>query len=600
MSKYVKSIFVIMLLFLMLMIGSSALKTEGSNPNSLTKLHFYCFYDDIQCITNKKDIEVSLNRITEHIYMNGASDSIIEVTIGFESYIESEKEYAALIEAFEKSATPEEHTLSRDNLNKYVYEYNDKILDKCLEEIRIDSIGKTIKVGYAPFLVTKTQIGCLSVELLTKLTEYKDVVSVSVSFEKQYACGEDYLSANEWLNCINADKIVNNGTYTGKGIRIGVLEAVGVCNINNEALQGISISLLDTSNPHDHATQVVALIAKMAPKAEFYVAKTDVVGVQKFIAAGCDIVNCSFGTMSNGYNPSTGKYSLGPRQYRYDVDAVYDYQIKTCRINVVAITHNKNDNNTSPAYNPYSDCVSPGYAFNAITVGGVKRKVNTGQIVHAERACYETYVPSVKPDICAMYYVNAAGYNCSGTSVAAPQVTGCIALLMQSKPSYKNYTQRVRSLIAATAFKPVDFTRNTGFFNYKEGAGVIDLGAMCSSTYSIEFYNSNTAAYTNIKVVPIYLYKGTKLSASISWDITAQYTESGTGLYRVTNYDLLLFNNSSLTGSPLASSTLTNTNQELIEYTVQNKGQYYIVIRQTGAMYAPNTSDYISLTIYEH
>ena len=199
-----------------------------------------------------------------------------------------------------------------------------------------------------------------------------------------------------------------------------------------------------------------------------------------------------------------------------------------------------------------------------------------------------------------MYYVNAAGYNCGGTSVAAPQVTGSIALLMQAKPVYKKNPQKVRSLVIATASKPSDYTRNIGAFNNKEGAGVINLGAMCGSPVTIDYYNTNTAAYTNIKVAPIYLKKGTKLTASLSWDVTAQSSTNGGGLFRVTNYDLLLFNNSALTGSPLTSSTLTNTNQELIEYTVQNTGQFYIVIRQTGAMYAPNTGDKIALTIYEH
>ena len=86
----------------------------------------------------------------------------------------------------------------------------------------------------------------------------------------------------------------------------------------------------------------------------------DRIGIQWFIDNACDIVNCSFGYYNNGTPDADGSYSDGVKQYRNDIDGVYDYQILAHFITVVKSAGNYNDNPIYSSYNTGNKAASPG------------------------------------------------------------------------------------------------------------------------------------------------------------------------------------------------------------------------------------------------
>ena len=579
--------------------------TDISNEETseYNKMHFYFNVEAYETIDDIKELEKAIDAIPEiesnqvtgistyQLTNNAQESNEVTITVEFESdFMETEK-YIEYSEQRENLKTSEDVLAFREGLNSYSKEYHEELIEECLDELEVLEYSEIEAIGYSPFVTLKVDATDLDVEALVYLSECENIENISVEYEP---VPETEASWTNTLKGIEAYDIVTDGTYTGEGVRIGIYESGGVCDITHTNLVDKDITLRNSSTATtSHATNVASILSLIAPEAEYYVSDVNQIGIAWFIEQNCDIVNCSFGYSNNTKN-SDGTYTEGTRSYKYSIDAVYDYQIRAHFITVCKSAGNKNTNNTSSSYNPDAKVTSPGYAYNVITVGGANRTYTDSAYrwTHASGACYACTSPRVKPNVVAGYTVSIPNVGTgSGTSYASPQVAGCIALLLDKNSAYSAYPERVLSVITSTAQKTYDYSATIGDFDNKVGAGLVSLEGMLNSSIYQNKSNTNTTAKTNVISKSVYLSAGTEVQIGLGWLVTVDLDEEE--VY-VTDYDLRIYDSS---GNLVKSTYLTNTNIEVLRTTITSSGTYTIVAYQYGTMDDNVSRDWMSLTV---
>jgi len=549
------------------------LRTSGKVENTYNKIHFYVGDEDYAVIDDLTELKAATNELAEissvasaNAARSGTTAEEYQITVQFASDFMETDEYKAFSEERSELDSIEEVREFRSRVSAFSKAYHEALVQKNIASLSALEGEEINAVDYSPFVVVTVDPETIDAETLATFAASENVANVSIA-ENVVPVSE--VSWNSALTSINAYNIVSNGTYTGEGIRIGIYEAVGICDTAHSNLAGKNITVRDVSvTEDDHATQVTSILTAIAPDAEFYVSDVDRIGVGWFIDQGCDIVNCSFSL-------------INPSGYRYDYDAVYDYQICANFLVVVCSAGNYNNNPSHIGYNPQRKINSPGYAYNVITVGGVDGLL--GILTYDSGACYNCTSPQVKPNVSAMYNVTVNGFGtCSGTSFSAPQVAGCIALLMESNISYCIYPERVMSVVTSTAQETIDYTANVGSFDNRVGAGVINLQKMLNNgtKYRIEYRYAGSAS-GDFLTLELNLTAGMDFQAALAW-MAYPVNTSTTGIsisqVILTDYDLRVYGPS----NQLYSSALGNSNVEMVRFAVEETGTYRIVLRQYG------------------
>ena len=579
--------------------------TTEERTSEYNKLHFYFDVEEHGTIDDVGELEKAIDAIpkpeanqgketgisTYNLNNNTQESNEVTITVEFESdFMETEK-YIEYSEQRAELETSEDVLAFRESLNSYSKEYHEELIEECLDELEVLEYTEIEAIGYSPFVTLKVDAANLDVETLEYLSECENIENISVEYEP---VPEEEASWTNTLKGIDAYDIVSNGTYTGEGVRKGIYESGGVCDVTHTNLTDVDITLRNSSTKTtSHATNVASILSIIAPEAEYYVSDVNQIGIAWFIENNCDIVNCSFGYCNNTLN-SDGTYTDGTKAYKYSIDAVYDYQIRAHFITVCKSAGNKNSNSSSSTYNPEGKVTSPGYAYNVITVGGANRTYTDSAYrwTHASGACYVSSSPRVKPNVAAGYTVSIPNVGTgSGTSYASPQVAGCIALLLDKTASYSAYPERVLSVVTSTAQKTYDYSATIGDFDNKVGAGLISLEGMLNSSVYQNKANTNATAKTKVISKNVYLSAGTEVQIGLGWLVTVDLDEEE--VY-VTDYDLRIYDSS---GNLVKSTYLTNTNIEMIRTSITSSGTYTIVAYQYGTMNDNVNIDWMSLTI---
>ena len=505
-------------------------------------------------------------------------------------------EYLAFSDERSKLNNWEEIHEFRDRLNSFSKEYHKQIITENLGIMPFIEYNDIDTIDYSPFIIIRTDVDSINTETLLAFAESDNIVNVSLAYEEQ---PKPDVSWTNTLKELNAYEIVNNETYTGVGVRVGIYESGGICDVTHVNLLDKDITVRDSSKPiTSHATNVASILTAIAPDAKYYVSDVNQYGIQWFIDQSCDIVNCSFGYYNNIGPDASGNYTNGVKEYRNDIDGIYDYQIVAHFITVVKSAGNYNYNQKSSSYNPDNRITSPGYAYNVITVGGVKRTWSWFQyhLEYDDGASFLSSTPKVKPNVSAIFTVSIPNIGSgSGTSYATPQVTGCVALLEEHNPRYAIYPERVISVLTSTAQKTHDYNADVGNFDSRVGAGVIDLQRMVNSNLFRNLNNMDGTAQTELSSNNIVLQNGAELQVGLAWLANAiNASSSGYSISNVyvTDYDLRIYSPS----GALVSSALISSNVELVRLTATETGTYRIVVYQWGAINPNVTEDWISLT----
>ncbi len=267
----------------------------------------------------------------------------------------------------------------------------------------------------------------------------------------------------------------------GSGIKIGIMD-MGVPL--NHSLYSNIVDYYPTTNTRTdiHASDVYTILSTLTPNASYYCAgvlpsnvddTSDPADTHAYCIMACEwlldqdvnVINMSIGIDTNTYNNQYTSISQWYEQLSYNYG-----------VSLVVAAGNYNSITQTYALPTTSLCA------NSIVVGAVD---DDGIIWEKSRYNGMIISRSTKPDICAPG-TNIEVYNgdCfSGTSYAAPQVAGTVALMMQHEPSLLMEPETIKALLTAnnnSNYQYFDTTRSSSNLYAQYGSGVLD----CTRIYA--------------------------------------------------------------------------------------------------------------------
>lgn len=312
---------------------------------------------------------------------------------------------------------------------------------------------------------------------------------------------------------------------------------------------------------------------------------TDVIrGITQLASLDVSVINYSGGSGN----------TLDYTSYDQEVDNV----LKSSGVTfVVAAGNTGNNNPEDDPDDPQYPCVtSPGKAYNAITVGNLRTKSGTytslspTYSMSSSSSYDELSHLTNKPDISApgsyIAYVSSGTTvsSSSGTSCAAPLITGIVAQLHQATVLAKTNPTRTKStLLLGASNSTISTTNNStsgnSWLRDRSGAGLANATEMMDAalqytynTYSINLktVSDGTEYLSSTK----HLNVGDKIRIVMSFDKPEDGAISSAGY--VNDIDLRLLNSS---GTPVAYSASSYNNVEIIEFTATTEDDYKICVR---------------------
>lgn len=396
---------------------------------------------------------------------------------------------------------------------------------------------------------TSTIIAYLSKEEIERCAKSKETVLI-MPYQKRNPIPTEHVVVDQ----VGADSSTgtqssqfNNGSgYQGDGIKIGILEAesakydpnhpqlAGIHNIRLEVVPNVREN--DTEVPlvvSEHATYVTALIVGqvmevstlvfegVAPEATVYQTGCDIdedfyTGIEALIAKNVSVINLSL-----GYPPL---YLYDGIQYD-PRDLYIDSISSLTNVTFVIAAGNEGSSSSTPvsmSVEPQQVVLpayvsSPGKAYNAITVGNAATKhMNSGK--NPPYSMHDTSSYEVASHLTNKPDISAPGYNITfpciipasgainlvrktGTSFAAPLVTGVVAQLHEANASLiGNPTATKAVLLAGADFEAISATDNEywdGCFAARVKSGVGFLNAKKAVTIAENRMYQNSTLFMN-------------------------------------------------------------------------------------------------------
>lgn len=416
---------------------------------------------------------------------------------------------------------------------------------------------------------------------------------------------------SESVTASSVSRIKTDVGLDGNGVKIGIIDSCEV--VSNSEISESRIHYTENSlglRTNLHATYVASVAAGtngVAPSTEIYSAST--YGSPMEIATGIeDLANDGVQVA----NLSMGSHGRDPEEPYTVFEIYYDYLLRNYRVTLVNVTGNDN-----------GVIGDPGLAYNPITVGGFFNQgtSDTTDDMMYEFSNYDNITGCRKPDFVSPQVDFGAETGNTGTSYAAPFVTGVVALLFQLRPSLKAQPEAVKAILTASCHRkvlpanndPIE-TMSSGITNH-QGAGAIDpylaIAIAGSGNYgirnlgdtetqnSINFYQPN--------------YGSTGLNVSIAWSVEnnenmtkgpdinldlrvlrggtqvaiSEYENSSSEMVYVTpssnetNYEIRV-NRSSQTGNTIKYAYAFAVNKNRYQYTDINEGFYYLKNKASG------------------
>ncbi len=299
----------------------------------------------------------------------------------------------------------------------------------------------------------------------------------------------------EGTEAVRAPEVWSDGLEGDSGTIVAVVESGTVypssAYLTVDAYYDTSpCSYAECASQHDHATGVAGVIAK-----------SDATGAWRGVAPGVRLINGNAGKDAtvneimdatdwavstqgaNVINMSWGAADPAPPYEVCLIDAYYDYVVRHDRVTVVAASGNAGDD---PGCDHTQDgqIYSPARGFNVISVGAFYDVETPDWDDDQIYECSSSLDPvsahgdREEPDVVAPgHSIHTLAWSDgdqipSGTSFAAPFVSGQVALLMQRDDTLKLFPETVRAVIMAAAVNNIE---GKSRLSERDGAGGIDL-----------------------------------------------------------------------------------------------------------------------------
>lgn len=330
---------------------------------------------------------------------------------------------------------------------------------------------------------------------------------------------------------IGADA-VNARDYTGSGVRGAQIEVGGRIATDNPYLAGVT---QDTTyvcaQPSSHSTAVAGIIRSTHSSVRGISSDVSLWAGGSCTGNNAELANRSLAAADWGARvlnlsiQADTNLSLGPLDRFYDDIVINRYRTVVAAAGNYGVTT--------------GNVASPGLAYNVITVGNFDdgNSIAWGDTMNPTsswRDPLSTNADREKPEVAAPgTRINSTTLSSpwtgdvgSGTSYAAPMVTGTGALLMQRNSSLQYWPEAVKAILMVTAVNNIEGDTR---LSEKDGAGGIvadradDVALGVSGTWGGQGYSCATAS--TLDVANMYVTAGTRLRAAIAWDNDISYAD---------------------------------------------------------------------------
>ncbi len=528
---------------------TNELEVEMQNVSGEELIEIYIWLNDIDHQKIESEIEKNTG-VSEKLFITQNYDVLknnytYETSDGqslfFEEGIEIFDE--SKLNEFLKNSQNERLELSK-NIDSYIIEkrelscveyfsQSEKFIEQNLKDANIIYIS-----SYAPMIVcelTKNEIEKISkLETVMRVSKYSNHIP------------QDFGDLNISLPSISADVTKNQG-ITGNYVKIGQIEG-GTSETHIDVLSGKDIIRRTGARMTEHGSLVASIMVGtngLVPDATLYstsayydvstntnvnsVDYTDVIeyeNIEWLISQGVTVINRSFGAYGDGSYDDFSKW--------------VDYIVNHHNVTFVQSSGNGGEEH------PYV----ASQAYNAIVVGAISDMgtVSTVDDVYwAQTSCQS--VLNSKPDVVAPgegFMVPGSPYLGlqSGTSYAAPHVTGVIAQMMCTVPALKLRPDAIKAAVVASCDRKTAPSYYQNTLSPQEGAGVVNALKAVNSLSQLCLQETYYTIDSDLIVYDFYpLTTGVKTIA-VSWLINADTT--GTNDYYVnvsplTNFEMCVY-----------------------------------------------------------
>ncbi len=390
--------------------------------------------------------------------------------------------------------------------------------------------------------------------------------------------------------------LVHSQGVTGNGIRLGVIEVGGIVVGGNPFLAGVTQNATNAClDPH--STAVAGVIAST------HATRTGAArGAALFAAGSCfrrpnidnELMQAATWAANQGclaLNLSFG--AIGRVPTLNNIDGFYDDMVINNRRTVVVAA-----GNSCPCGIGGGIITSPGRAYNVITVGNFDDRDTVEWSDDGMGPCSSFVDPPStrgdreKPEVSAPgTNINSTTHGApwtggvgSGTSFAAPQVTGGAGLLFERDPTLRVWPEATKAILMATAVHNIE---GNSRLSDQDGAGGVALDEALLTAFDGERRRWGARAYGctqpfNLDVQTMQLLRGRPTRIAIAWDQEPTYARYANE--PSADLDLSILDP---TGAEIARSVSWDNTYEIVEFTAPLTGQYRIRVQRFRCTQSP-------------
>lgn len=451
----------------------------------------------------------------------------------------------------------------------------------------IDETEVQFVSSYSPMVITECtedEIDDIVVQGKVKSIDIREDVEVQIDDTnntnevKAQAASTD-TTTYAWKTAICADKTTDTIGIKGKGVTVGVYDGDSLCKDYYDLKNSDIISLDKVIDYEDyHCTKVTRILAGskgIVPKAKVYewsdnnVSREEI--IEKLIEKGVSVINMSlaFGERKDDYYTTFEKW-LDHIGYRYHV--------------LLVVSAGNTD-----MYDSKEQCPIGTLAYNVLTVGGIDTK-NTDKFTddkfHSNscfgnggtKGCAKPYCVAAFNDVLEESLDDfnegtlAEGtLSYSGTSFAAPAVTGVCAQVLQTDPTLAFEPQVIKAIIIASCDRKGSEDYASGL-TAKEGSGVVNAfkAIVIASTDRYELIR--TYAYQCVSRTIDFTKRESTTKLVATWCIPSRVNNDNHEILidnknNVCNFDLEVYSSNN---TMLKESTVYNSSSEVVVFNSNN------------------------------
>lgn len=387
---------------------------------------------------------------------------------------------------------------------------------------------------------------------------------------------------------------LHNAGITGSGVRVGVIEVGGRAATNPFLTVAVQDATSACATASAHTTAVAGII-RATPGTVFSFPFNIFTSTLRGMASGSELRvggSCS-GSSAELQARSTAAADWGARALNLSWgsdtalvpganDRFYDDMSRNRAITVV-----KSAGNLACGGN--GNVTSPGLGYNMITVGNVdtRRTAARGDDVmsgcssfrnptstNGDRTKPEVSAPgtSIQTTTTAAPWTGNAG---SGTSFAAPMVTGAAAMLMQRQPSLAFWPEQVKAILMTTALHNIEGATR---LSDRDGAGMIsasradNVARGANGRTGGRFYSCANDPKV-AELANVFVSAGTRVRSAISWSVDTSF--AGYPNRPSADLDLWFEGPSSTT-----YSSSWDNNYEIVDFVAPTSGTYRLKVNK--------------------